>query len=125
MDYKYICIGRNTFEPEFNKLKCTSGDCKYLDTSCYDIIFENNDLPIEFESFSRQGNTPSINVSEKFPEVLSANLKLEYLSPTGSFKDRGTSVLIKQAQMNGIEEFAEDSSGNAGASMSAYAANME
>ena len=26
--------------------------------------------------------------------------------------------------MNGIEEFAEDSSGNAGASMSAYAANI-
>ena len=45
MDYKYICIEcRNTFEPEFNKLKCTSGDCKYLDTSCYDIIFENNDF---------------------------------------------------------------------------------
>ena len=47
MDYKYICIEcRNTFEPKFNKLKCTSGDCEYLDTSCYDIIFEDNNLPI-------------------------------------------------------------------------------
>ena len=53
MDYKYICIEcRNTFEPEFNKLKCTSGDCEYLDTSCYDIIFEEYNLPIKFESFS-------------------------------------------------------------------------
>ena len=126
MDYKYICIEcRNTFEPEFNKLKCTSGNCEYLDTSCFDIIFEENDLPIEFEAYSLgEGNTPSVNISDKFPEVLSANLKLEYFSPTGSFKDRGTSVLIKQAYMNGVEEFAEDSSGNAGASMSAYAANI-
>ena len=126
MDYKYICIEcRNTFEPEFNKLKCTSGNCEYLDTSCFDIIFEENDLPIEFEAYSLgEGNTPSVNISDKFPEVLSANLKLEYFSPTGSFKDRGTSVLIKQAYINGVEEFAEDSSGNAGASMSAYAANI-
>ena len=53
MDYKYICIEcRNTFEPEFNKLKCTSGDCKYLDTSCYDIIFENG-LP-KLSEFQRE-----------------------------------------------------------------------
>ena len=32
--------------------------------------------------------------------------------------------MINQAYINGIEEFAEDSSGNAGASMSAYAANI-
>ena len=69
MDYKYICIEcRNTFEPEFNKLKCTSGDCKYLDTSCYDIIFENNDLPIEFESFLSAKAIHLQLMCEKFPE---------------------------------------------------------
>ena len=126
MNYKYICIEcRNKFEPEFNNLKCQNGDCKFLDTACFDIIFDKiDDLP-KFDSYNLgEGNTPTIDVSKKFPEILSANLKLEYFSPTGSFKDRGTSVLIKQAYINGVREFAEDSSGNAGASMSAYAANI-
>ena len=48
--------------------------------------------------------------------------KLEFCSPTGSFKDRGSAVLISAAAEEGIGEFVEDSSGNAGASMSAYAA---
>ena len=49
-------------------------------------------------------------------------VKLEYCSPTGSFKDRGSAVLVSAAMEEGIAEFVEDSSGNAGASMSAYAA---
>ncbi len=48
--------------------------------------------------------------------------KLEFIAPTGSFKDRGTSVLISTALAEGVTEFVEDSSGNAGASLSAYAA---
>lgn len=126
MDYTYICIEcRNTYEPEFRKLKCTSGDCEFSDTSCFDILFKNFDKVEKFKSYYLgEGKTPSVDVSEKFPELSSLNLKLEYFSPTGSFKDRGTSLLIKQAFENGIREFAEDSSGNAGASMSAYAANI-
>ncbi len=48
--------------------------------------------------------------------------KLEYLAPTGSFKDRGTSVLVSFLKSIGIKEVVEDSSGNAGASLAAYAA---
>ena len=48
--------------------------------------------------------------------------KLEYLSPTGSFKDRGAAVLISQVRGLGIERVVEDSSGNAGAALAAYAA---
>ncbi|ESR23802.1 Threonine synthase [Lutibaculum baratangense AMV1] len=48
--------------------------------------------------------------------------KLEYLAPTGSFKDRGTSVLLSYLRSVGIDSILEDSSGNAGASMCAYAA---
>ena len=126
MDYTYICTDcRKVTEPEFYKLKCTSGDCEYSDTSCYDIAFDRDITVSKFDSYYLgEGNTPTIDVTNKFPGVLSANLKLEYHSPTGSFKDRGTSVLIKQAYENGVKEFAEDSSGNAGASMSAYAANI-
>ena len=48
--------------------------------------------------------------------------KLEYLTPTGSFKDRGMSVMMTYLRNAGVTAILEDSSGNAGASMSAYAA---
>ena len=53
--------------------------------------------------------------------IKSLDAKLEYLNPTGSFKDRGTVVVIAKAMEHGVREVVEDSSGNAGASVSAYA----
>ena len=49
-------------------------------------------------------------------------LKLEYMMPTGSFKDRGMTVLVSYLKRCGIDHVLEDSSGNAGASLAAYAA---
>jgi len=46
-------------------------------------------------------------------------LKLEYLFPTGSFKDRGASLLISKVGELGIKEVVEDSSGNAAAAIAA------
>lgn len=51
-----------------------------------------------------------------------AYLKCEHLNPTGSFKDRGTAVLVSWLASLGVREALEDSSGNAGASFAAYAA---
>jgi len=48
--------------------------------------------------------------------------KLEFMMPTGSFKDRGTTVLVSYLKSRGVDRVLEDSSGNAGASLSAYAA---
>ena len=48
--------------------------------------------------------------------------KLEFMMPTGSFKDRGTTVMVSYLRSRGIERVLEDSSGNAGASLAAYAA---
>ncbi|MCW5605641.1 MAG: threonine synthase [Burkholderiales bacterium] len=48
--------------------------------------------------------------------------KLEFMMPTGSFKDRGTTVMVSYLKSRGIDRVLEDSSGNAGASLSAYAA---
>jgi threonine synthase len=48
--------------------------------------------------------------------------KIEGLAPTGSFKDRGAAVLITALSGLGIQRVVEDSSGNAGASLAAYAA---
>lgn len=50
------------------------------------------------------------------------HFKLEYLAPSGAFKDRGTSVLISALKHWGVQRAADDSSGNAGASFAAYAA---
>jgi threonine synthase len=49
-------------------------------------------------------------------------LKMESLNPSGSYKDRGSSVLVSQLAARGVSQVLEDSSGNAGASLAAYAA---
>jgi threonine synthase len=49
-------------------------------------------------------------------------VKAEYLAPTSSFKDRGTTVMINILAHQGVTHLADDSSGNAGASVAAYAA---
>ncbi|HEY3111890.1 MAG TPA: pyridoxal-phosphate dependent enzyme, partial [Chloroflexota bacterium] len=51
-----------------------------------------------------------------------ASAKLEHLAPTGSFKDRGMTLVVSRARELGARALVEDSSGNAGASTAAYAA---
>ena len=51
-----------------------------------------------------------------------AHFKLEWFAPTGSFKDRGASVMISTLRQQGIDKVLEDSSGNGGAAIAAYAA---
>lgn len=50
------------------------------------------------------------------------HFKLESQMPTGSFKDRGTAVMLNHLIEVGVGTIHEDSSGNAGASIAAYAA---
>ncbi len=51
-----------------------------------------------------------------------ATFKLEASQPTGSFKDRASATLVGWLRSRQVERIAEDSSGNAGASVAAYAA---
>jgi threonine synthase len=51
-----------------------------------------------------------------------ALLKCEWFMPTGSFKDRGASVMLSLLRDQGVTAVLEDSSGNGGAAVSAYAA---
>ena len=48
--------------------------------------------------------------------------KLESLNPSGSFKDRGSAILVAWLRERGVSHAVEDSSGNAGASFAAYCA---
>ncbi|MBR0661400.1 pyridoxal-phosphate dependent enzyme [Neoroseomonas oryzicola] len=66
-----------------------------------------------------EGCTPLV------PRVIggaSALLKCEWFMPTGSFKDRGASVMLSLLRAQGVTDVLEDSSGNGGAAVSAYAA---
>ena len=67
-----------------------------------------------------EGLTPLVQIRISERSVL---CKLEFLAPTGSFKDRGTAVLVSVLRGLGVEEVVEDSSGNAAASLAAYCAN--
>lgn len=51
-----------------------------------------------------------------------ALLKCEWMMPTGSFKDRGASVMLSILRQQGVSAVLEDSSGNGGAAIAAYAA---
>jgi len=51
-----------------------------------------------------------------------AAFKLEYVFPTGSFKDRGATTTLTRARELGVDRVVEDSSGNAGAAIATYAA---
>ena len=50
------------------------------------------------------------------------HFKLDFLFPSGSYKDRGSAVMISHAQNLGVERVVQDSSGNGGASVACYAA---
>ena len=69
-----------------------------------------------------QGDTPTISFDWPDARRLRLELKLEFLSPTGSFKDRGAAMLVAAAWSGGTTGFVEDSSGNAGAALAAYGA---
>lgn len=66
-----------------------------------------------------EGWTPLVRGEWQGVPVL---FKLEFVMPTGSFKDRGMTVMVSYLRSRGVTDVLEDSSGNAGASLSAYCA---
>lgn len=65
-----------------------------------------------------EGLTALTEAGEDLPEV---HVKLEFVSPTLSFKDRGAVVLVASALARGATSLVADSSGNAGSAIAAYA----
>lgn len=74
-------------------------------------------LSVEQRVTLGEGWTPIVDAPDR-----KASYKLEWLFPTGSFKDRGAATTISHALELGIERVVEDSSGNAGAAIATYAA---
>ncbi len=78
-------------------------------------------LPVHRRFSLGEGMTPLVPTSIGGVPFLA---KLEYLLPTGSYKDRGSAVLLNHLLEHGAETVVEDSSGNAGASIAAYAGGI-
>ncbi|SEK27988.1 threonine synthase [Haloferax larsenii] len=74
-------------------------------------------LPTDPRATLGEGMTPLVDAPE-----WNASFKLEYVFPTGSFKDRGATTMLSLAAELGIDRVVEDSSGNAGAAVATYAA---
>jgi threonine synthase len=68
-----------------------------------------------------EGMTPLVAA----PGLPGALLKIDYLMPTGSFKDRGAVLLVALARQLGVPRMIADSSGNAGTAIAAYAARAQ
>lgn len=66
-----------------------------------------------------EGRTPLLQRTLAGLEVA---IKPESMNPTGSFKDRGSSVMISALRHQGVKQLLEDSSGNGGSSVAAYCA---
>ena len=115
---QYCCECGGAWEPEESILF----DKSLIDPSKpglwrYQEFFSTDEIKDPFTLGA--GWTPLVNA------IFDGNLtyfKLEFMAPTGSFKDRGTEVELNFLKTAGVKEVVEDSSGNAGASMAAYAA---
>jgi len=78
--------------------------------------------PVKYNELAatyNEGMTPLIDIEfgGAKPKV-----KLDYLMPTGSFKDRGVVMVVNYLKKYGADFITEDSSGNAAASVGAYCA---
>lgn len=61
-------------------------------------------------------------VVEDFLGSVPCRLVLDYVSPTGSYKDRGAAMLVATAVALGVDDLFDDTSGNAGIALAAHAA---
>ena len=130
---KYICSKCGHEEPvTTRRSKCECGGLFQLDYDLPDFNPEKIDqtvwglyryhkfLPLTddyWREFSMgEGMTPVIPLDD------SVLLKMDYMMPTLSFKDRGAAILINHCHSIGINRVVQDSSGNAGNSVAAYCA---
>ena len=74
-------------------------------------------------------DVPPVHLGEGYTPLLQGRvagypvwLKQDHIFPSGSYKDRGAAILISHARSLGVSHVVEDSSGNAGAAIAAYAA---
>ena len=132
---EYICDQCNaTYRIDTLRYKCDCGQPLQLKRTeigfSIDRVFKDDStlwryrqaLPITDEASIislGEGMTPLVSFDS---DTHDHRLKLDFVCPTGSYKDRGAAVLLSKVKELGVEEVVEDSSGNAGAAIAAYSA---
>ena len=131
---QYQCVKcRNTYQISPLRYKCDCGNALNLVSDSHRVLNPQSPaamslwryrdaLPIDAETeivTLGEGMTPLVPLDADRPEHL---VKLDYLCPTGSYKDRGAAVLLTHLKALGVKAVVEDSSGNAGAAIAAYSA---
>ncbi|MRG71113.1 pyridoxal-phosphate dependent enzyme [Alphaproteobacteria bacterium HT1-32] len=92
-----------------------------IDTATRSIWRYRRALPLEITEPVSMGEGMTPLVPGRVPSG-PVEFKLEWFSPTGSFKDRGASVMMSYLRQVGVPGILEDSSGNGGSAMAAYGA---
>lgn len=130
---EFICNECGTKEPSTTlKPNCHCGGLWTIDNSEFKFnlkkvrtenwsLFRYKDfIPLTGNSYENislgEGVSPIVNIDE---DVM---VKMDYLMPTLSYKDRGAVVLMSHCKDIGVKSVVQDSSGNAGNSIAAYAA---
>ena len=132
---EYICDQCNTtYRIEGLRYKCDCGQPLQLKKT--EGVFSTDRISGEDNTLWRyRGALPIaddasiISLGEGITPLISSDhpthdhrLKLDFVCPTGSYKDRGAAVLLSKVKELGIQAVVEDSSGNAGAAIAAYSA---
>lgn len=79
-------------------------------------------LPVDLAAPISLGEGCTPLLEQDWGEVGRVLVKAEWVNPTGSFKDRGTSVMLSYLRERGVTAVVEDSSGNGGSSVAGYGA---
>jgi len=133
-----VCGNCNTEYPAYiPRWRCSCGGCltvkqKPVSFSRKDIqkrpfsLWRYNEALVEIRNESivslGEGCTPLVRGYWQSCELM---FKLEFVSPSGSFKDRGSTVMVSKVKELGIDHVVEDSSGNAAGSIAAYCARAK
>ena len=114
---KHVCQCGGLWDLEYTPPKYNQ---KLINDRAWGMLRYASFMPLEERILKQitlgEGMTPIVSLDE---HVL---LKMDYMMPTLSFKDRGAAVVMGHCLSINVESVVQDSSGNAGNSMAAYAA---
>ncbi|SHE27208.1 threonine synthase [Ferrithrix thermotolerans DSM 19514] len=131
--YRCTSCGRD-YEITSHLFSCSCGGL--FDLKPYEKTFDTYSLPWSLVRYAKMlplfGGVDllkSVSMGEGMTPLVrdktGGYLKLDFLQPTLSYKDRGAALLVATAKALGVTSLAIDSSGNAGVSVAAYARRAE
>lgn len=97
-------------------------DEKLIDRSAWNIFRYRAFMGIEGDAW--KDVTMGEGMTAAIPFEPGVMVKMDYMTPTLSFKDRGAAALVAHMHAIGVKKCVQDSSGNAGVAVAAYCARV-